>query len=135
MLVYHGYIISHQEKQSLSIWTVLISGNWQRLALKGSWFCWSSTGALLPPRGGGHKCRHLGSSGSANDSFTALYQPDLIATSVGLHGRVIPGAEVEVRLVRDCALQGRAQLGSLGSVVGCLGIAAKLPGDTEQAAG
>lgn len=26
--------------------------------------------------------------------FTALHQPDLVATSVGLHGRVIPSAEV-----------------------------------------
>lgn len=63
MHVYRGYIISHQEKQSLSIWTVLISGNWQWLALKGSWFCWSGTGALLPPRGSRHRCRHPRSSG------------------------------------------------------------------------
>lgn len=73
-----------------------------------------------------------GAWGTASDSFTALHQPDLVATSVGLHGRVIPGAEVEVSLVLGCALQGGPQLGSLGSVISCLSITTKLPGDTEQ---
>lgn len=60
-----------------------------------------------------------------------LHQPDLVATSVGLHGRVISSAEVDVTPVGGCALQGGAQLGGLGYVVGFLGIPPKLPVGTR----
>lgn len=42
-------------------------------------------------------------------SDSCLHKPDLITTSIGLHGRVISGAVVDIALVGGwCALQGGA---------------------------
>lgn len=91
--------------------------------------------ALLPPGCPRRGTQHArpGSGGSVRDS--GLHQPDLIATPIGLHGRVIPGAEVDVTPVGGCALQGGAQLGGLSDVVGFLGITPKLPEGTRKSKG
>lgn len=73
-----------------------------------------------------------GSRTAANDS--CFHQPDLIATPVGLHGRVVPGAEVDVAPAAGRALQGGTQLGGVGYVVGFLGVTPKLP-EVEESKG
>lgn len=68
-------------------------------------------------------------------SHSGLHKPDLIATSVRLHGRVISSAEVDVTPVGGCALQGGAQLGGVSYVVSFLGITTKLPENTRARTG
>lgn len=105
-----------------------------RLAMKESWllglprgFClawrkWAQKLAPPPPRK--HWLNH-----------SCLYQPDLVATSVGLHGRVIASAEVDVTPAGGYALQGSAQLGGTSHIVSFLGVTTKLPEGTEQGEG
>lgn len=68
------------------------------MALKESWIKLEiQLEAVLPPsplRKWKHRNTRPGSSNSAR--YSCFHQPDLIATSVGLHGRVIPSAEVDV---------------------------------------
>lgn len=60
---------------------------------------------LLDPKSGDTVALFHDVLSSARDS--RLHKPDLITTSIGLHGRVIPGAVVDVTLVGGwCALQG-----------------------------
>lgn len=88
---------------------------------------------LLPPEEGDTETRFQEVLGSV--AHSCLQQPDLIAPSIGLHGRVITGAEVDVPLVGGCALQGSTQSGGLCYVVCFLGITTKLPGGSRARTG
>lgn len=71
---------------------------------------------------------------SVNNS--CLHEPDLITTSIGLHGRVISGTVVNVTLVGGlCALQGGTKLGGVSDVVCFLGITTELSGNRRARAG
>lgn len=102
------------------------TGSWRR------WRCSRKPCSLPLPGGSGRRNTRPGSRTAANDS--CFHQPDLIATPVGLHGRVVPGAEVDVAPAAGRALQGGTQLGGVGYVVGFLGVTPKLPEVEESKA-
>jgi hypothetical protein len=64
-------------------------------------------------------------------SHSRLHEPDLIATSIGLHGRVISSAEVDITPAGGLAFQGGTQLGGVSYVVCFLGITTELPENTR----
>lgn len=67
-------------------------------------------------------------------SHSCLHQPDFIATSIWLHGRVVSSAEVEVAPVGGCSLQGSTKLPGLSYIVRFLGVATELPEETRAGA-
>lgn len=103
--------------------------DFRKLAVKGSG---GRLVKLLLPRG---SARRNTSRRSRSEHSSCFHQPDLVAASVGLHGRVVPSAEVEVTPAGGCALQGAPQLSGVRDVVGLLGITAELAGGEERGAG
>lgn len=72
----------------------------------------------------------------SSEGDSCLHEPDLITTSIGLHGRVISGTVVNVTLVGGwCALQGGTKLGGVSDVVCFLGVTTKLSGNRRARVG